>query len=434
MLSDRRTMDYREARAYLEAESRQGSILGLDTMKELLSRLGNPQNDLKFIHLAGTNGKGSVLAFLSTVLKESNYRVGRYISPTLFSYREKIQVNGAYIEKEALARWVSKIKEVSDAMEQEGLARPTLFEIETALGFLYFKEKNCDLVVLETGMGGKEDATNVITTTVMEVFTSISMDHVGVLGNTLEEIAECKAGIIKPETLVVSADQKPEVSWVLRKMAEEQSCSYVELCREEIQNVTYGYEKQQFTYGSWKNVVITLSGCYQIENAALALLAIQGLQSLGYEIPEDAVFLGLAQTQWRGRFTLLRKDPIVIMDGAHNEDAALQLAKSIETYFSHKRIYYIMGVFGDKEYEKIIDITAPYAYKVTVIEKKDNPRALSKEILQKAWETRGVLTEKAESVQEALERTLREAEKKDVVIAFGSLSFLGEIQEAAERV
>ena len=187
-------MNYEEARVYLDNVAKYGSVLGLDAMRELLKRLGNPEKGLKIIHIAGTNGKGSVLAFLSTVLTESGYRVGRYISPTLFSYRERIQVNGAYIEKEPLARLVTKIREASESMDRDGLRTPTAFEIETALGLLYFAEKKCDAVVLETGMGGRDDATNAIEEVLMEVFASISLDHLGVLGNNLREIAECKCG------------------------------------------------------------------------------------------------------------------------------------------------------------------------------------------------------------------------------------------------
>ena len=184
------SMNYEEARAYLDDAARYGSVLGLDTMKELLARLGNPQDDLKFIHIGGTNGKGSVLSYLSAVLKEAGYRVGRYISPTLFSYRERIQVNEIYIKKDALARLTTQIQSCADEMVRDGAPHPTAFEIETALCFLYFREEKCDLVVLEVGMGGATDATNVIKTTVLEVLASISMDHMGFLGDTLAEIAE----------------------------------------------------------------------------------------------------------------------------------------------------------------------------------------------------------------------------------------------------
>ena len=202
-------MNYTEARVYLDEISKYGSVLGLESMKELLDRLGNPQDDLKFIHISGTNGKGSVLAYLSTVLSGAGYRTGRYISPTLFSYRERIQVDQEYIEKDALARHVTKIAAAVEDMKTAGLAGPTAFEIETALAFLYFKEKHCDIVTLETGLGGLLDATNVIRTPVIEVIASISMDHMDCLGDTLEKIAQQKAGIIKPNTLVVSAAQQP---------------------------------------------------------------------------------------------------------------------------------------------------------------------------------------------------------------------------------
>ena len=197
-------MNYKEARVYLEQVSRYGSVLGLDNMRELLGRLGNPQNDLKFIHISGTNGKGSVLAYLSTILSGAGYRTGRYLSPTLFSYREKIQVDGEKINKESLAAHVTAIAEATRDMQEKNAGTPTIFEVETVLAFLYFKEKKCDIVVLETGMGGLLDATNIIETTVLEVLASISMDHMEFLGDTLGKIAEQKAGIIKPHTSVVS--------------------------------------------------------------------------------------------------------------------------------------------------------------------------------------------------------------------------------------
>ena len=186
-------MNYQEARVYLDDAAKYGSVLGLENMREMMAGLGDPQGQLKFIHISGTNGKGSVLAYLSTILKEAGYRVGRYVSPTLFSYRERIQVNEEYIKKESYARHVSAIKKVIDDMTAAGKAHPTPFEIETAVAFLYFAEEHCDIVVLETGLGGDTDATNIIRTPVMEVLVSISMDHMQFLGNTITEIARHKA-------------------------------------------------------------------------------------------------------------------------------------------------------------------------------------------------------------------------------------------------
>ena len=427
-------MNYEEARVYLDNVAKYGSVLGLDAMRELLRRLGNPEKGRKIVHIAGTNGKGSVLAFLSTVLTENGYRVGRYISPTLFSYRERIQVDGEYIEKEPLARLVTRIREASEAMDRNGFRTPTAFEIETALGLLYFAEKKCDIVVLETGMGGRDDATNAIAEVMMEIFASISLDHLGVLGNDLTEIAECKADIIRKNSLVISAFQKEEAAEVLKRTAAERNAKLITVDPGQISDVKYGYEEQSFSYGAEKNIRIHLAGAYQIENAALAWEAVQGLRSLGFRISDEAFRRGMEKTVWRGRFTCIHREPLVIMDGAHNEDAAKKLAASIETYFPGRKISYIMGVFKDKEYEKVIRITAPYAAKVTAVETPGNPRALPKEELKKVWETFGVPVTTADTIAEAVKENITSAEKEEIILVFGSLSFLGEAEKAVKEL
>lgn len=427
-------MNYEEARVYLDNVAKYGSVLGLDAMRELLRRLGNPEKGRKIVHIAGTNGKGSVLAFLSTVLTESGYRVGRYISPTLFSYRERIQVDGEYIEKEPLARLVTRIREASEAMDRDGFRTPTAFEIETALGLLYFAEKKCDIVVLETGMGGRDDATNAIAEVMIEIFASISLDHLGVLGNDLTEIAECKADIIRKNSLVISAFQKEEAAEVLKRTAAERNAKLITVDPGQISDVKYGYEEQSFSYGAEKNIRIHLAGAYQIENAALAWEAVQGLRSLGFRISDEAFRRGMEKTVWRGRFTCIHREPLVIMDGAHNEDAAKKLAASIETYFPGRKISYIMGVFKDKEYEKVIRITAPYAAKVTAVETPGNPRALPKEELKKVWETFGVPVTTADTIAEAVKENITSAEKEEIILVFGSLSFLGEAEKAVKEL
>ena len=427
-------MNYEEARVYLDNVAKYGSVLGLDAMRELLKRLGNPEKELKIIHIAGTNGKGSVLAFLSTVLTESGYRVGRYISPTLFSYRERIQVDGAYIEKEPMARLVTRIRRASESMNWDGFRTPTAFEIETALGLLYFAEKKCDAVVLETGMGGRDDATNAIENVLMEVFTSISLDHLGVLGNNLTEIAECKADIIRKNTLVVSAFQKEEAAEVLKRTAAERNARLMTVDPGKISDVRYGVEEQSFSYGEEKDIRIRLAGAYQIENAALATENVRGLQSIGFAISYEAFRRGMEKTVWRGRFTCIHKDPLVFMDGAHNEDAAKKLKASIETYFPGKKLSYIMGVFKDKEYEKVIRITAPYAARVTAVETPGNPRALPREELKKAWEAHHIPVTAADSIGQAVKENIKTAGKDDVIIIFGSLSFLGEAEKTVKEL
>lgn len=423
-------MNYAEARVYLDEVSKYGSVLGLESMRELLHRLGDPQNDLKFIHISGTNGKGSVLAYLSTILTGAGYRTGRYISPTLFSYRERIQVDGAYIDREALARHVTAIAAAAEAMKADGLAGPTVFEIETALAFLYFREKGCDIVTLETGMGGLTDATNVITTTVLEVIASISMDHMDVLGDTLEKIARQKAGIIKPHTRVASACQKEEAARVIEEVCRQRDCVCRTVEPEQITAVEYGVARQVFSYKNWKNMEISLAGSYQLLNAALALEAVESLRELDYTLSDEQVRRGLRDTRWRGRFTLLQSDPAVVIDGAHNPGAAEELRRSLELYFPGKKLYFVQGMFRDKDYRQVITLTAPLAKHIITVETPNNPRALPAEELRQAVAEVNPSVESAESVAEGVAKALALAGKEDAVIIFGSLSFLGEAEQA----
>ena len=426
-------MNYKEARVYLDEVSKYGSVLGLESMRELLHRLGDPQNELKFIHISGTNGKGSVLAYLSTILSGAGYRTGRYISPTLFSYRERIQVDGEYIEKESLACHVTAIAAAAEDMQKAGLPSPTVFEIETALAFLYFKEKRCDIVTLEVGCGGLLDATNVITTTLMEVIASISMDHTDLLGDTLAKIAAQKAGIIKPDTMVVSAQQKSEAAQVIEDTCKEQHCTLQMVDESKISNVHYGAEGQTFSYKTWENVAISLAGSYQIKNAALALEGVEALRKLGYALSDQQVREGLLHTAWRGRFTTLRRDPTVIIDGAHNPAAALELKESLERYFPGKTLYFVMGMFKDKDYAQVIDLTAPLARHIITVETPGNPRALPARELAEAVGKVNPSVEWADSVAHGVEKALAMAGKEDAVIVFGSLSFLGEAADAVNE-
>lgn len=426
-------MNYKEARVYLDEVSKYGSVLGLESMRELLRRLGDPQNELKFIHISGTNGKGSVLAYLSTILSGAGYRTGRYISPTLFSYRERIQVDGEYIEKESLACHVTAIAAAAEDMQKAGLPSPTVFEIETALAFLYFKEKRCDIVTLEVGCGGLLDATNVITTTLMEVIASISMDHTDLLGDTLAKIAAQKAGIIKPDTMVVSAQQKSEAAQVIEDTCKEQHCTLQMVDESKISNVHYGAEGQTFSYKTWENVAISLAGSYQIKNAALALEGVEALRKLGYALSDQQVREGLLHTVWRGRFTTLRRDPTVIIDGAHNPAAALELKESLERYFPGKTLYFVMGMFKDKDYAQVIDLTAPLARHIITVETPGNPRAMPARELAEAVGKVNPSVEWADSVAHGVEKALAMAGKEDAVIVFGSLSFLGEAADAVNE-
>ncbi|MEF9946334.1 MAG: folylpolyglutamate synthase/dihydrofolate synthase family protein [Lachnospiraceae bacterium] len=420
-------MTYQEARVYLDEMSKYGSVLGLDTIRELLRELHDPQKDLQFVHIAGTNGKGSVLAYTSTILSEAGYRTGRYVSPTVVSYLERIQVDGIWISEAEFAAFIEDIKKAIARMETNGGRPPTVFEIETAVAFLYFKKKKCDIVVLETGLGGLMDATNVVEHTLIAAFASISLDHMGFLGETLTEIAENKAGIIKPGCTVITGVQELHVQKVLEKKATQYSCPLKMPVKTRAVKEKDSYLGQTFSYGDMEHLEIALAGEHQMENALVALTIIEELNRKDFHITKDHIRAGLLHTRWQGRFTCIRKSPVFIIDGAHNEDAAKRLKTAVQKYFTGRRLIYIMGVFKDKEYEKIAAQMAPMAAVVYTIDLPDENRTLSAVELQKVVLPYCKQTYVAESVEDAVERALMQAGENDVILAFGSLSYLGRV-------
>lgn len=428
-------MDYAEARSYVAEISKTGSVYRLEPMKHLLALLGNPQDELKFIHITGTNGKGSVLAYLSSVLQENGYRVGRYISPTLFSYRERIQVNGDYISREDFAKLVTRAAQAMETIKRLGAPLPTVFEFETAVSFLYFCGQKCDVVVLEAGLGGPVDATNVVETKVLTVVTSIGMDHMEFLGDTLAEIAGNEAGIFRMSVPAVSAAQETEAAAVIRRKAEILGCDLHFVLKDAITDISYGIEKQSFSYREYEHLVISLAGKHQIGNAALALEAVLALKRNGWKIDDAAVYRGFEKAAWKGRFSVIAREPYIILDGAHNRDAAEVLRASVEEYFPDCRKYFIFGVFSDKEYDKIIDITAELAEHIVTVETPGAARALPAKELAEAVRVKNPSVEAAESIHDAVQRCLELADKKDLILIFGSLSFLGIAdQEVANAV
>ena len=420
-------MKYQEAMDYIDSCAGLGIVPGLETIRELLRRLGNPQEKLKFIHIAGTNGKGSTLAFISNVLTENGYKVGRYVSPTIFEYRERFQIQGKSISKAEVGRLMELVAVHADAMEKDNFPHPTPFEIETAMAFLLFAEKNCEFVVMETGMGGTLDATNVIENTLVSVITSISRDHMGFLGNSIEEIAAHKAGIIKKSAVVVSAMQEESVKKVLENTAQEKQASKIVFLNEDdIKNEKYDLQKTSFSYMEMKKMEISLLGTYQVKNAALALLVIKVLQEMGYGLKEEKIRKALMKTSWPARFQIIDRKPLFLVDGAHNAAAAKELRKSIQFYFTNRRIIYIIGVFRDKEYSQVIESTCDLAEHIITVAKRGNSRALSSlELAQEVAKVNPMVTV-ADSVEEAVELSFLLADKNTVIIAFGSLAYLGD--------
>ncbi len=449
-------MKYQEALDYVESLGSYGIVPGLDSIRRLCELLGNPQDQLKFVHIAGTNGKGSVLAYVSTILKYAGYRVGRYLSPVISDYREKIQVNEKLITQRSFCRGVELLKDACEKIVENGFPHPTPFEVETALAFWYFREQKCDIVVLETGMGGREDATNIIQTVCVSVIASVSMDHMNFLGKTLGAIASEKAGIMKAGRPVVTMRQQEEAALVLKDHAERLSCPLVVADPSKATGVRYGVERQRFHYDGYKDLEIRLAGKYQIDNAVLAIEAIKVLSKEGFSVSEAHLRKGLMETQWQGRFTVMGRKPLFVVDGAHNEDAAKKLAESIEFYFTNKRIIYIMGVLRDKEYEKIIELTYPYADQILTVTPPDNPRAMQAYDLAMSitevcaqsgaklpQETAGKLPQvtsgkspkvtSLDSLEEAVELSYLLAGKDDVIVAFGSLSYLGRLMKIVNK-
>ncbi len=426
-------MKYDEAIEYMESLSAYGIVPGLDSIKRLCEKMGNPQKELAFVHIAGTNGKGSVLAYVSTVLKCAGYKVGRYISPTIFEYRERFQVGNRPITKKALCELLEQTRELCDGIVAEGFPHPTPFEVETAMAFQYFKQQGCQLVVLETGMGGRMDSTNIIENTKVAVLASISMDHMAFLGNSSEKIAAQKAGIIKPGCQVVSTVQSQEVMRVIAAQAAAADAPVTVADVGMVKKIRFGLEKQSFDYKEWKNLEISLAGTWQIENAVLAIEVLQSLESQGYPVSEVALRKGLKETEWKGRFSVVSKRPYFIVDGAHNEEAAAKLAESIEFYFTNKRIVFIMGILRDKEYEKIIHLTHKFAEYIITVTTPNNKRAMSSyELASEVAKVHPNVTA-VDSLEEAVEMSYLLAGKEDVIIAFGSLSFLGRLMEIVEK-
>ncbi len=434
-------MTYHEAMDFLKYTEELGSVLGLENMVHLLNGLGNPQNKLKFVHVAGTNGKGSTAAYIATILAAANYKVGRYISPSVLCYEEKIQIttrhgeNGTietnYISKDDIAIGVSQIKKVCDTMVENGKSHPTIFEVETALSFLHYVNKQCDVVVLEVGLGGRLDATNVISTVLCSVIASISMDHMNFLGDTIEKIAMEKAGIIKNGIPVVSYSQNKGVTTVLQTVSSDKKSTYKEIDLNRIEIIKQDMSGSYFNYDKLLNLHISLLGTNQLYNSILAVLAVEELIQQGYHITEDDIRYGLSNTRWKARFEIIKTNPFFIVDGAHNEDAARVLADNIKTYFPNKKIVYIIGVLGDKDYESILKITAKLASHIITIT-PNNKRGLLSSTLADVAKKYCEHVIDAGNVLKGIELAYEIAKEEDVIISFGSLSYLYEIYEGLE--
>ena len=421
-------MTYDEAVEFADSTKKYGSILGLESIRNLMQELGNIQEQLHIIHVAGTNGKGSVCAFLSAALTEAGYRVGRYNSPAVFERREVFRIGETMISKEEYATVFERVQTACEVLTKRGCPHPTVFEVETAAAFLWFYEKKCDLVLLETGMGGETDATNLITHPVCSVLTSIGMDHMQYLGNTIEEIAKVKAGIIKKGCPVVALKQGDSVCEVIKNKAEEcgSRCVLVEVPQYMQEAPIWGTTLQDVHYGS---VHTALGGIWQRENLSLALAVLKLLEESGYPITKEAVQSGIAKTIWHGRYEVLQTEPLFIIDGAHNPIAAKRLKETIEKDFTNREIIYIIGVLADKEHEKMLRLLLPGAKAVFTVT-PDSPRALDGESLAKEAQKYADNIWYVPDIGKAVKMAKETAKESDVILAVGSLSYLKEVKKA----
>jgi dihydrofolate synthase/folylpolyglutamate synthase len=416
-----------EAKQYLEEVSASGSVYGIETMQQLLCELSRPQDGMKFIHVAGTNGKGSTVAYLSTILSQAGYRTGRYTSPAVFSRWECMQVDGEWILEETFARLLSQVRVAISRMVAKGYSHPTVFEIETAVALLFFKEQACTFVVWETGLGGTFDATNAIEDTLVCVFSGISIDHTKLLGETIEEITAHKLGILKEGCHVVTAIRNPVVLRLMKEAVQEKRATlHVEL-PEEISDIEQDWSQQRFSYGDWTNLRTSLLGSHQRRNSITALGVVKVLRKCGYPITDEAVYRGLKKTVWAGRMTCISTNPMFFVDGAHNEDAVYHLRKTMQELFPNQKFILIFGVFQDKEYEKMVQLLAPLAKWVYTVPLPDKKRGMSPEDLKEVVMPYCSRVEAMEDVESAVRSAYHHATKQDVILAFGSLSYLGEV-------
>ena len=424
-------MDFLEAQNYLEkVRSQKGIVLGLDTMRHLMAKLNNPQDKVKFIQVAGTNGKGSTAAYLTSILSEAGIKVGRYTSPAVFSSTEQYFACGSCISESEYAKGVTAVAEAAASLDGE---TPTAFEQETALAFWYFAQKGCELVILEAGLGGDMDATNIVTTTLCSIITSISMDHCRILGNKISEIAAHKAGIIKPGAPVICIEQKEDAMEPIRAAAKAADTPLYEVHRDEVRQIFSDKRESIVFFREFENLHLKMLGSCQPENAALAVQAASVL-SRSYPIEKKHIYDGIEKTRWGGRFELHSGSPDIILDGAHNPDGIRRLRESVNQMFGAVPICYVCGVLADKDYEKEIEILFGRASNVFTVT-PPSPRAMKSTDLKAAIKKRfSQLKVTSFDSEDGIEKAMEAAvSQNNPVVVCGTLTILARVKEWMKR-
>lgn len=422
-------MTYQETLAYIHSISCRGSKPGLERISGMMEQLGNVQDTLKFVHIAGTNGKGSVSAMLSSVLTAAGYRTGLFISPYVMRFNERMQINGVPISDEELAEVVEAVRPAADALPDGA----TEFEVITAAAFLWFARQKCDIVVLETGLGGRLDATNLIKEDECAVLTNIGMDHTEYLGNTLEQIAWEKSCIIKREAPVVAYRSDPEAMKVIRATAKEQEAVLHTADFSKITSLSADLDGQRFQYKTFPELRIRLLGDHQLKNAAVALETVAVLRKRGWEISDEALAAGMAGARWPARFEVLSREPLVIVDGAHNVQGMESLCAAVERYLPGRRVVCLTGVLADKDWKPMMDRLKTVATDFVAVT-PDSPRALGGVRLARYLTDREHWVSVADDIHTGMTGALERAKVTGgVVVACGSLYMAADVRRCFGR-
>ena len=426
-------MDYIEALNYINDKNKFGSRLGLETIGKLLDLLGNPHLGMNYIHIGGTNGKGSTSSYIRNALQEAGYRVGLFISPYLERFNERISINGEDIPDDKLAEITNRVKDKIEIMLEEGYEHPTTFEIVTAIAFVYFNEESVDYTILEVGLGGRSDSTNVIKKSLASVITTIDYDHIDILGDTLGKIAYEKAGIIKEKGLVISYPQQAEAAKVIKRVALEKEAELIKCPMENVVikdlNEFGGIFDFKYNDRIYNGVEINLLGEYQIYNATLALYTLLILRDKGLiDITDIQIRNGFKKTRWKGRLEILKRNPTFLIDGAHNLQGVKTLAESLKM-FKYKRLILGIGILKDKDVEHMVEILAPLADEI-VITQVNMPRRMESESLEKIIKKYNEKTFIEKDIEKAIDKTYELANEEDLIVFAGSLYLIGDVRKA----
>ena len=423
-------MNYEEALEYVHSVNWAFCKPGLERVSALCHALGNPQDTLNFVHVAGTNGKGSVCAMLERTLRAQGYRTGLYTSPYICRFNERMRVSGENISNDELAELVTQIRPIVDAMED----KPTEFELITAIAFAYFHRQKCDIVILEVGLGGRLDSTNVIKNPLLSIITGIDFDHTALLGNTIQEIAAEKAGIIKEGRPCLYGGLENTACRTIRSIADKRKAPFHTVDRSTYVKKEMTLDGTVFDFGSYQDLKLSLLGSYQPHNAGIVLTALDILGEEGFLVSPKAVRKGLADTVWHARFELLSEKPVVLYDGGHNPDGVMAAAKSIEEYFCEQKVYVLSGVMADKGYDEMVEILKPFteaAFTVT----PQNSRALSAQKYAECFQNHKVPATAYDDIGEAVRMAVEAAVREEKpLICLGSLYLYADIVQALKKV